>query len=1161
MTISAFPASAGFPTSGAVSTSGAFPLIDRDTELAELRAALASAEGGRGRVVLLAGEPGIGKTRLASVLAAEAEGRGVPVWWGRGWEDGSAPAFWPWNSALRRWIERVDAAELAAAVGPFGNELANVFPSLRDRLPELTPSASSADSERARFRIFDLVSRFLAAVARPAGLVVVLDDIHWADRSTLKLLEFVAADLAAARLLVVATYRDTEVRRDDPLAGTLSSLAREAATRRILLGGLSSEHCARWIASTGSCGDAAALGAALHRETNGNPFFVGEVIHLLAAKERIETVPHGVREVVARRLARLGDDCRATLAVAALSGDAIDVSVLTHLLDGAAPADHLAAAVRDRILVETEGGRRRYRFAHALIRRVLVDEVPPSVRSAWHARIAAVLEHHGTGADTMTTEIVHHLAAAGTPETLRKAFEHACRGAEQAARGLGWEEAVRLYGIALDVGARSGLLDATQAMELELALARALRGAGDVPAARERCERVMASCRRTPNPAVFARAALIFAGPLPEWGRIEPVVRAVLEEACQTAAAIDDALRARLFARLAGDLIATNEVEQGERIFALCEDAAAAARRAGASGALAIALMGTHYVTRLGMRPARPGERMPTFDEILGAAEAGGEHEYAAAVRYSRAMNLLSKGEPEAFTSEIDGLATAASASRSPDGLWLADALASLRATVQGRFAAAEEARERALATGIRMQLANALGVYVSQKIMLHALRGTLAEIVAELEVFVDAHPFGARWKPFRALARLSAGNVVDARAEYESLLAAGLEPAERGVMSRTYLAGLAALCVALRDREHAATLYERIARRDDVWQMDGAHSLGPWALFLGPLARLCGKTAAAVGHFETAIQLARRMGSPLIVARAQSRLASLLLSLDPDAAKRDRIAAMLAEAGQCAEELGLADVSARVARLQTVLAIAPAPAGDNVFRQEGEVWTVRYEGKDVRLKDGKGPRYLAALLAAPGRDLHVLQFVAAAPATRRADAREEGLTIAAASAPVDDAPDEHARRAYRARLDDLRAELEEAEQFADVGRAERLREEMEQLVTQLAGRFGRRVPRRGPAETARKAVTKVIRTQIGKLLELHPALGRHLGATIRMGTVCVYAPATPVAWDVGIGATARPSRGRRQAARASTGKVRFLSVPPTFAPSVPTPARGRAGA
>src|SRR5262249_2334690 len=210
------------------------PLLDRERQVGELRAALDAALGGSGRAVLLAGEPGIGKTRLANVLADEAASRGVPVWWGRGWEDGSAPAFWPWNTALRRWMDQIGDEAVAAAVGPWGAELANVFRVLRDRIPELPPS-ESWDSDGARFRLFAVASRFLATVAGPAGLVVVLDDLHWADRPSLKLLEFIASDLTDMRLLVVATYRDTEVQREDPFLATLSRLAREPSTRRLLV--------------------------------------------------------------------------------------------------------------------------------------------------------------------------------------------------------------------------------------------------------------------------------------------------------------------------------------------------------------------------------------------------------------------------------------------------------------------------------------------------------------------------------------------------------------------------------------------------------------------------------------------------------------------------------------------------------------------------------------------------------------------------------------------------------------------------------------------------------------------------------------------------------------------------------------------------------------
>src|SRR5262249_15755647 len=158
-------------------------------------------------------------------------------------------------------------------------------------------------------------------------------------------------------------------------------------------------------------------------------------------------------------------------------------------------------------------------------------------------------------------------------------------------------------------------------------------------------------------PTAFARASLIYAGPLPEWGRIEPAVRAALEDACRAGESLDDALRARLYARLAGDLIAANEVEQGARVYALCDEAAAAARRAHAAGALAIALMGTYYAAAMGMRPAAPGGAVPRSQDILDAAEAGEEHEYAAAVRYSRAITQLALGEPEGFSREVDGLA------------------------------------------------------------------------------------------------------------------------------------------------------------------------------------------------------------------------------------------------------------------------------------------------------------------------------------------------------------------------------------------------------------------------------------------------------------------------------------------------------------------------
>jgi tetratricopeptide (TPR) repeat protein len=864
-------------------------------------------------------------------------------------------------------------------------------------------------------------------------------------------------------------------------------------------------------------GDAASLGQVLHRETNGNPFFIGEVVHLLSGEEASfggsVLVPHGVREVIAQRLDRLGDDCRRTLAVAALCGDTIDARLLSEVLDGLPTADYLVRSVRDRILVDAEG---RYAFAHALIRRVLVDEMAPSMRAAWHDRIAAVLERQAT---VVTTELVRHLAAAGTPEALRKAFEYACRGAEEAANGLGWEEAARLWQIALDVGKRSGLLDTARRNALRLALARALRGAGDVPAARRLCDEVMAACRRPVDPDSFARAALVYAGAMPEWGKVEPPVRAVLEEACRHGEELEDALRARLYARLAGDLVAANEIEQGPRVFALAEEAATAARRANAPGPLSIALLASYLALGIRMRPAPDMVlALPNPDEMLDAARAGGEHEIEAAIRYARAMAMFAFGEPEAFAAEVDGLSTFAAETRVPEAVWLADALVALGTMIQGRFDDAWEAMDRIAARFTA--LPNVAGVLATQRIMWAAFQGRLGEFASEIDAFVDTQFAGPGWRPIRALSRLASGDAVAARAEFEEMIAAGLGAADRGVMSRMYLMGLAVLCVSLGDRERAPLIYERIARRKEAWSIDGCVTLGPWSIALAALARLSGRPEEAVRHYEAAIREGRRMGARPIVARASSLLASLRLSLGAFGEEQSVVAEMLDEAGQGAQEMGLADVAARVARLRAKLAKRVEPAA--AFRNEGDVWVARYAGCEVRVRDGKGARYLATLLATPGREVHVLQL-AADSAVPVATGLEDGLAVGLPGGAIDEAPDERARERYRERLAELRAELDEAELFADAGRVERLRGELEQLTDQLVAR----PVLQGPAETARKAVTKVLRTQIGKLLEVHPFLGRHLRDSVRLGTTCVYAPTTAVEWDVGFEPAETATAGR----------------------------------
>jgi hypothetical protein len=879
------------------------PLIARERELAELRGALDAALGGSGRVVLLGGEPGIGKTRLTTVLADEAESRGVPVWWGRGWEDGPTPPFWPWNTALRRWMDQVGADAVAAAAGSVDPRLARIFPVLCDYTLGC-PSRDSWDGDAERLLLLDVACRFLAAIARPAGLVVVLDDIHWTDRSSLRLLEFIAANLSDMRLLIVATYRDTELHGEAPFLSTLSRITREPSTRRLLVSGLSPAQCARWIALAEPRGDAAALGETLHRETNGNPFFVGEIVRFRAAGQELATgrdaqrVPPAVREVVGHRLERLGDACRVSLSVAALFGEAVDAGMLADVLGDVPVADHLERAVHDRILIEDEDCPGRYAFAHVLVRRVLVDALLPSARSAWHARIATVLERR----EGVATALVHHLVAAGTREAQHKAFDHACRSARHAERALGWDEAVRLYEVALDVGGRWGLLDSRHAIEVRLALARALRRRATLRR-RGRGAEVMAAARRTVDPEAFARAARVHAD-RSRSGDGSARGAGGSREASRAGSILDDALRARLHARLASDLIAASQVAHEGRIAALCDDAHAAARRAG--GGLAVAVTATVYAADMGIRP------VPSARGIPETAEAEGDDESAATFRCMRAMTFLATGEPEASRGGRR-LATAAAACGF-QALWLARTRWRRSGPRSGDVCGAgcDGTRRR---DGCRMQLLNAGAVYRTAH---HVARPgppgrdrpeieslaerTRAAVVGVRSGHSPGWPEATRRRP----------------AEFGACSRADSAPAERGVMARRYLAGLAAFASRSRPRARAFALRPHRAT-PRVWIATAARpsAVGAGARRARSPVRAAGGCGAA---FRDRDRLGQRMGSPPIVVRAQpARRRPPVVTSAVDERERVRDDGRRAERG--AREFGLVDVKARAERLQGKLA------------------------------------------------------------------------------------------------------------------------------------------------------------------------------------------------------------------------------------------------
>ncbi|MCI0860280.1 MAG: DUF2791 family P-loop domain-containing protein, partial [Chloroflexi bacterium] len=287
--------------------------VGREQEMAELKAALDDALSGHGRLVMLVGEPGIGKTRTTQELASYAENRGAKVLWGRCYEEEGTPPYWPWVQTLRSYVQQAGTEQLIAEMGRGAAAIADVVPEIHDKITDLKPSPA-LEPEAARFRLFDTVTTFLKNAAQNQPLMLVLDDLHWADRSSLSLLEFLGRELGESRLLLVGCYRDTELSRQHPLAETLAQLSREPVFRRQVLRGLGQDELGRFIEATTGVQLSQELTDILYAHTEGNPFFMTEVIRLLSESgeltaEHIGTheglrIPEGVREVIGQRLNR-----------------------------------------------------------------------------------------------------------------------------------------------------------------------------------------------------------------------------------------------------------------------------------------------------------------------------------------------------------------------------------------------------------------------------------------------------------------------------------------------------------------------------------------------------------------------------------------------------------------------------------------------------------------------------------------------------------------------------------------------------------------------------------------------------------------------------------------------------------------------------------------
>ena len=397
--------------------------VGRQAEMDDLKAALEDSLSGRGRMITLVGEPGIGKTRTSQELATYATLRNAQVLWGRCYEEQGVPPYWPWVQAIRSYVRESDPQELSIEMGAGASDIAEIVSDVRERLPGL-PASSSLDAEEARFRLFDSITAFLKSAAQRQPIVLILDDLHWSDKPSLSLLQFVARELAGTRLLLVGTYRDMELSRQHPLAESLAELTRERLFQRVLLRGLDRKDVGRFIEVATGIVPPEGLITAVYTQTEGNPLFVTEIVRLLVQEGDLTAdrstgsdswtvrIPEGVREVIGRRLNRLSERCNETLTVASILGREFRFDQLKSLVEDISEdrlLDVLDEALGARVIEEMPSVVGQYQFTHALMQETLVEEISLTRRVRLHSRIATALEDlYGSDAEVHAAELAHH---------------------------------------------------------------------------------------------------------------------------------------------------------------------------------------------------------------------------------------------------------------------------------------------------------------------------------------------------------------------------------------------------------------------------------------------------------------------------------------------------------------------------------------------------------------------------------------------------------------------------------------------------------------------------------------------------------------------------------------------------------------------------------
>jgi hypothetical protein len=1013
-------------------------LIGREPVLAAASGVLQEAMAGYGQLLLISGEAGIGKTAVLAELIGLAEQCDAAVLRGFCWEGTGVPPYWPWSQVMRASGHR--AEDLGAAAW------------LLDDVQRLADSMDAAAAADAQFRLFEAVHTVLRDLAADRLLVVVIDDLHWADDPSLRLLGFLSRALADRAVLFLGAYRDTEATAE------LQRLA--SAAQQLDLTGLGPSEVEAMVDAMPGPKPAARATAQLWRRSGGNPFFVRELTRLLVAQgssaERdapeLQSVPAGVAETLRRRLARLSSNCVGLLDQAAVTGRDIDVGLLA-----------LGDADEGRILTLLDEARQAgvlagtspvLRFTHDLYRETILAGLTAPARASINMAVGRALQARAT--NTSPARIATHLLAGGA-ETQREGMEYSILAAREATARLGHDDASAHYLRALHVLDELGIPTGEVRAQVLAELAATHERAGQSVLAIQRYRELALLGRDSADAQMLAQGAIGIQslGDRAGSGNAELVL--LLQLAAQDLAATDQslALQSRVHAALARCLRHGAASAADPRVIPAAQRAVELAVESGDAKALAqarLALQDSMW------SPGSAAARLPVISAMLDAAQSCGDRDLVAEAHLLRAAALVELGEPTGRSELLAYTAMAAELGHAR-GRWGALTRQATFAQIAGHVTEAARLSIDGYELGLAIGLPDAVGCFCSLRwslVALGAAEVSLSELSGEMAMGMDsADPLWPMFPLFEAWPAAVRGDVAAATAALGDFSVLDI-PREHG------LEGLAVAAVVF---AVAGSSAQRSWTYDQLLPFSGSHVIiGGCASYhaavdhhLGGLAVSLGDVVAAETHFRSALAMHERLGAAGWARLSKAALADLLSS---------------------------------------------SQRSHNTFRLEGAFWQVTFDARDVQLPDSKGLRDLAVLIRAQGRDVHVFTLIG----------------HVAGDVGSDDVLDERARAELKSRLAALAVEIDEADEWHDPERAERLRGEREALLSHVAAAtgLGGRSRRLGDeSERARKTVSARVRDALSKIEHVHPALAGHLRAALQMGTVCCYAPAKEMTWNL----------------------------------------------